>query len=182
MPVAATIKVAVCPAVTVWLAGCVVMESAVEPVPLREMARGEFTASLVTDMLPDAFPAVWGVNWSRNARFCPAATETEDIPPTTLKPAPEIVACEMVTAAAPELVRVSVWKLLKPVDTLPKEKLVALAASDPVEAVLEFDFVPGVPAPVTPTQPEIERALIRARKMVSDRNVVRRFCASLPWA
>jgi hypothetical protein len=34
--------------------------------------------------------------------------ETEDIPLTTLKPAPVTVACEIVTAAVPVLVRVKV--------------------------------------------------------------------------
>ena len=62
MPVAATMKVAACPAVTVWLAGCVVIESVVVPVPLRETASGESAASLATDMLPDTLPGVCGAN------------------------------------------------------------------------------------------------------------------------
>jgi hypothetical protein len=104
--------------------------------------------------------------------------ETEDIPPTTLKPAPEIVAFEIVTVAVPVFVTVSVWELLEPVVTFPKVRLVALAASDPEGAVLEL--AAGVPAPVNPVQPEIVRAARRARIMASEVSGVRRFCASLP--
>ena len=106
--------------------------------------------------------------------------ETEDIPPTTLKPAPVIVAFEIVTIAVPVFVSVSVWELLAPAVTFPKVRLVALAASDPEEAVLEFAFPAGVPAPVNPVQPEIVRAARRARIMASEVSGVRRFCAGLP--
>jgi hypothetical protein len=81
--------------------------------------------------------------------------ETEDIPPTTLKPAPVTVAWEIVTAAVPVLFRVKVWGLLDPMATLPKFRLEALAESVPEEEVeVELDFVAGVWAPVKPTQPE----------------------------
>jgi hypothetical protein len=55
------------------------------------------------------------------------------IPPTTVKPVPVIVPWEIVTAAVPVFVRVSDCEVLDPVATLPKLKLVAFAASDPVE-------------------------------------------------
>ena len=77
----------------------------------------------------------------------------EDIPPTTLKPAPAMVACEIVTAAVPVLDRVKVCGLVDPSATFPKLRLVALAASVPEEAEVDPDFVTGVPAPVRPTQP-----------------------------
>jgi hypothetical protein len=80
--------------------------------------------------------------------------ETEDIPSTTLKPAPEIVACEIVTAAVPVFVSVRVSELLEPVVTFPKLRLVALAASNPAGAVLEFELAAVVLAPGTPAQPE----------------------------
>jgi hypothetical protein len=89
--------------------------------------------------------------------------ETEDIPPTTLKPAPVTVACEIVTAAAPVLVRVKVWGLVDPATTFPKLRVVALAASVPEVVEVEFDFAAGVPAPVKPTQPASERAARDAR-------------------
>jgi hypothetical protein len=96
--------------------------------------------------------------------------EIEDIPPTTLKPAPVIVACEIVTEAVPVLVRVRAWVLLEPVFTFPKDRLVALAASDPDEAVLEVLFAAGVPAPVNPVHPEMDRMPKRTRKVVSRLN------------
>jgi hypothetical protein len=85
--------------------------------------------------------------------------ETEDIPLMAVKPAPVTVACEIVTAAVPVLVRVKVWGLLDPAATFPKFRVVALAASVLEEEVLEveLDFAPGVPAPVKPTQPESDR-------------------------
>jgi hypothetical protein len=93
--------------------------------------------------------------------------EIEDIPPSTLKPAPVIVACEIVTEAVPVLVRVRDWVLLEPVFTFPKARFVALAASDPDEAVLEVLFAAGVPAPVNPVHPVIDKMANIARKIVS---------------
>src|ERR1019366_1659142 len=90
--------------------------------------------------------------------------ETEDMPPVTLNCAPVMVPWEIVTAAVPLLVRVKVWEELEPRATFPKLKLVALAASVPVAAVLEF--AAGVPAPVSPMQPVRDNAAIKARKMV----------------
>ena len=78
---------------------------------------------------------------------------TEDIPPTTLKPVPVTVACEIVTAAVPLLVRVKVCGLVDPSATFPKLRVVALATSVPEEGEPEPDFAAGVPAPVKPTQP-----------------------------
>ena len=173
-------KVAVCPAVIDWLTGCVVIESVVMPVPTRETERGEFAASLAMAMLPVVFPATCGANWTWNTRFCPAAIETEDILPTTLKPAPEIVACEIVTVSVPVFVSVNVWELLEPVFTFPKERLVALAARVPADAAVEFAPAAGVPAPVSPTQPETVKAASSARRSVSNVSRGRWFGANLP--
>ena len=137
------------------------------PVPLREMERGEFVVSLTMEMLPVTFPAVGGANWTWNAWFCPAAMETADIPPTTLKPVPLIVPGEIVMAAVPVLVSVNVWELLEPAVTFPKLRLVALAASVPSEAVLEFVLAAGVPATVNPVHPETDKAARRARTVIS---------------
>jgi hypothetical protein len=108
--------------------------------------------------------------------------EIDDIPPSTLKPAPVIVACEIVTEAVPVLVRVRAWVLLEPVVTFPKARFVALAASDPDEAVLEVLFAGGVPAPVNPVHPETDKTAKNAKKV---RNVViglRWLKLSLWWA
>ncbi len=66
--------------------------------------------------------------------------ETEDVPPTTLNPAPEAVALEIMTEAVPVFVIINVCELFEPVAVFPKLTLVALAVS--------------VPALVNPTQPE----------------------------
>jgi hypothetical protein len=90
--------------------------------------------------------------------------ETEDIPPTTLKPAPVTVAWEIVTIAAPVLVRVKVCGLVAPGATFPKFRLVALAVSVPAEAGLELDFdFAAVPAPVKPVQPASDSTARPAR-------------------
>ena len=65
-PIAATLNVAVWPNVTLWLAGCVVMDGAAMPVPLSEMVKLEFNASLATTRLPLIFPVACGANWSWN--------------------------------------------------------------------------------------------------------------------
>jgi hypothetical protein len=86
---------------------------------------------------------------------------------------PVSVACEIVTDAVPVFVRVSVWELLEPVVTFPKVRLVALAANDPEEAVVEFALAAGVPAPVNPVQPDIDRAAKRTTIIVSEVGGVR---------
>ena len=72
------------------------------------------------------------------------------------------MACEIVTVAVPEFVRVKFWEVLEAVLTLPKTRLVALDARDPEEAVSELDLAAGVPAPVRPTQPIADKASRRA--------------------
>ena len=77
------------------------------------------------------------------------------------------------TAAVPVFVKVSVCRLLEPVATLPKLKLVALAASVPAEAVLEFVFAGEVLALVKPAQPERDNVARKARKMANNVSGVR---------
>jgi hypothetical protein len=76
---------------------------------------------------------------------------TEDIPPTTLKPAPVTVACEIVTADVPVLVSVKVCGLVEPETTFPKVRVAELAASVPEPDDAAFDV--GEFAAVKPTQP-----------------------------
>ena len=84
--------------------------------------------------------------------------ETEDIPPTTLKPAPVTVTLEIIIADVPLFVRVKVCKLFKPGATFPKVKLVVLAASVLDGVLVEPVFV-GAPALVNPTQPEVVKVI-----------------------
>lgn len=95
----------------------------------------------------------------------------EPIPPTTLKPAPVIVPCEIVTGPEPVLDNIRVCELEDPVATFPKLRLMELAARvpeepefEPFEPDVEPDF--GVPAPVKPTQPESDRAARAATSSV----------------
>ena len=67
----------------------------------------------------------------------------------------------------PVFVKVSVCRLLEPVATLPKLKLVALAATVPPEAVL-FVFAGGVLAPVKPAQPDRDNVARKAIKMANN--------------
>jgi len=60
--VAATVKVAVCPAITLWLCGCDKIANAVVPVPARETPSGEFVASLAIEILPETAPLAAGAN------------------------------------------------------------------------------------------------------------------------
>jgi hypothetical protein len=85
-----------------------------------------------------------------------------------------------VTDAVPVLVRVSVWELPEPGATFPKLRLVALAASDPEEPVVELAFAAGVPVPVKPVQPEIDRAVKRTAIIASEVGEVLWVRASVP--
>jgi hypothetical protein len=101
--------------------------------------------------------------------------ETEDIPPTTLKPVPVTVAWEIMTAAVPVLDRVNVRGLLEPVATFPKLRLMELAESVPeLELGAEFDLAAGVPAPVNPMQPESDKAARDARSRANEPSGARR--------
>jgi len=85
-----------------------------------------------------------------------------------------------VTVAVPVFVRVNDWELLEPVVTFPNVRLVALAANEPEEAVLlEFAFAAGVPAPVKPAQPEIDKAVTRTTIMASKVSRLRCFRVSI---
>ena len=80
------------------------------------------------------------------------------------------VAWEIVTAAVPVFVRVSVCGLLEPAATFPKLKLVALAASIPEEVVLELVFAGELPALVKPVQLERVAVISSAARTASKSN------------
>jgi hypothetical protein len=145
------------------------------------MLSGEFVASLAMEMPPETVPVLVGANWTWNAWFCPAAMETEDIPPTTLKPVPVTVAWEMVRDAVPVLVKVKVCGLLDPAATFPKLRLVALAARVPEELDPEVELLAGVPAPVKPTQPASDITAKHARIRANMPSRARRLGIALEW-
>jgi hypothetical protein len=71
----------------------------------------------------------------------PTGIVPEGFPPTTVNPAPVMVAFEMVTVAVPVFVTVTLWVVVFPTATLPKLKLVALGERMPA---------PGSPVVVFP--------------------------------
>ncbi len=102
------------------------------PVPASETAMGESVASLVTVREPVAAPADCGAKRTCTVELWPAGIVDEGFPPTILKAAPEIAACEIFTVAVPVLVTVRLSVLLLPTTTPPKLRLVELAESVPV--------------------------------------------------
>src|ERR1700730_15076051 len=106
--------------------------------------------------------------------------ETADIPPVTLKPEPETVAWEIVTAAVPEFVSVNVCELFEPMGTLPKLTAVVLGARMPGVVLLEPGF-DGVPALVNPAQPEMDKIAMNSVAIVA--NIASElFCLGNPMA
>lgn len=62
----------------------------------------------------------------------PTGTETAPLPLVTVKPVPAIVAWEILTAAVPVFVNVTLWVKVVPVATFPKLKLEGFAVRTPV--------------------------------------------------
>ena len=92
----------------------------VTPVPLNAMVEGELGVSLTSERLPVTLPALAGAKAALKLVLCPALRDSGTVRPVMLKPFPEGVACEMVTLAVPELIRVMVWELRVPTATSPK--------------------------------------------------------------
>ena len=83
MPVAATENVAVCPAVTVWLAGCVVINGAIADVvepPVSEIVCGLLGALSVSVSVPVRVPVAVGVNFTLIVQLAPAAMVLPQVP------------------------------------------------------------------------------------------------------
>jgi hypothetical protein len=78
------------------------------PVPLSEIDTGVLDALSVTEMLPDAFPAAVGAKVAEKDLLWLAAIVTGSDRPEIEKPVPEVVACDTVRLAEPELVSVIV--------------------------------------------------------------------------
>jgi hypothetical protein len=102
---------------------------AATPVPLSGIASGEPGALLVSEIDPLTVPAALGVKTALNVKFFPELMVNGVVRPLRLNPAPEIWACEMVTAAVPEFAKLIGCELLLPTVTLPNAALVGLAPS-----------------------------------------------------
>jgi hypothetical protein len=73
------------------------------PAPLRAMAEGGLEASLTRDKLPVEGPADLGSNCTVKVAALPALNARGRAKPEVLKPAPEILAAEIVTGTVPGL-------------------------------------------------------------------------------
>jgi len=71
-------------------------------------------------MLPEALPAVVGANFTLRVVEAPAATLTGVVNPLSLKPAPVIPTCDIVSVAVPGFDTVTGIVALLPTFTLPK--------------------------------------------------------------
>ena len=104
-----------------------VNDPAVLPIPESDRLVGLPFAIMAT--LPLALPLDWGLKVTFNVALCPAGIVMGVLRGSMANPAPVIVNWLIVRAAPPELVSVVASFLLLPTTTVPKDKLVGLAAS-----------------------------------------------------
>src|SRR5438874_306792 len=88
------------------------------PAPDKEIVMGE--ALLVMVMLPLAIAAVAGVKMTLKEAVCPVGMIDPDETPVALKPGPEMMTLEILTADSPKLFRATVRVLLLPLVTVPR--------------------------------------------------------------
>jgi hypothetical protein len=113
------------------VAGLIPNWPAAVPVPNREIVRFELEAFERTEMLPLALVEELGAKVTPKVKLCPGIRDSGRLKPLTLNPAPVALAWAMVTLEPPELVKLSDSVWLLPTWTLPKVRLLAVAASDP---------------------------------------------------
>ena len=114
----------------------------------------------VTD--PFRIPVADGVKVTSSIEDCPGVSISPVGTPLAENPAPEILTLEIAISELPALVIVTPRTPLPPSLTVPKLRLVLLAASE---------FAP-VPALVSPVQPERNGAAKKTRKMGSNMSAV----------
>jgi len=85
------------------------------PVPLSEMANGEFVALLETLTNPDKLPMVVGANVIPKEALWPAASVSGRVEGANVKPEPVSLIAELVTLELPVLEMVTVCVALVPV-------------------------------------------------------------------
>src|SRR5579862_6775946 len=125
VPVAATLKVADCPAVIFALAGCEEIVGAtaelpdVEPLPLRAIENVE-PLDRVNCRVPEYGWAAVGLNVAEPLRLCPAFSVTGNVTPEKENCAAESATLSMVTLRRLSLVTVTLCVPLEPTATVPK--------------------------------------------------------------
>jgi hypothetical protein len=97
--------------------------------PLKEIVIDGFEALLTIEILPLLLPELVGANCALKVVLWPAGTVTGAVSPLMLKPPPDAAACEIVTLAEPEFVKVMDWLPLLPTFTDPKLTLEGFAPS-----------------------------------------------------
>ena len=112
------------------------------PAPLSAMVNGEFDALLTSEMLPLRAEEEEGEYLAVNVVLWPAVRVEGVARPAMLTPAPEILICEMVMVAEPELVSVTGDEPVDPTFTLPKSTLAG--------------FAPRVAPPATPVPERVK--------------------------
>jgi hypothetical protein len=119
----------------------------------------------VTD--PFRIPVAEGVKVTSSIEVCPGVSISPAGTPLAENPAPEILTFEIAISELPALAIVTPRTPLPPSLTVPKLRLVLLAAS-------EFAPVPALvsPALVSPAQPERNGVAKKARKMGSNNSAV----------
>jgi hypothetical protein len=98
-------------------------------VPERETVAGELVALLTTERASLKVPVAVGAKVTLKVEVWPAARVSGRESPLRLKVVPAKLACETVTLAVPELVKVTVCELLGPTVMLPKLRLAGLTLS-----------------------------------------------------
>lgn len=105
------------------------------PVPDKGTVSVLVAALEVRTKLPVSVPAAVGSNLTVKVTLCDASRVKGTVMPVSLNPVPLVLAEEMVTAALPTLLTVSVTLLALPDFTVPKFTLVRLAERLPVAVV-----------------------------------------------
>jgi hypothetical protein len=98
-------------------------------VPLKEIVIDGFEALLTIEIVPLLLPELVGANCALKVVLWPARTVIGAVSPLMLKPAPVAAACEIVTLAEPEFVKVMDWLPVLPTFTDPKFTIGGLAPS-----------------------------------------------------
>lgn len=122
------------------------LSCACTPTPLSGIVIGETEALLVTEMLPEALPAVVGANLAAKEALFPGLIVTGMLRPLMLNPVPDALACVIVTGAFPVFCKVMFCGEVLPTPTLPKETFAGLAeicgcaaVPDPLSAIANGD-------------------------------------------
>jgi hypothetical protein len=138
VPVATTVNAAVCPAVTVRLAGCVVIEGAiadvVEPMPVSEIVCGLLPVLSVRVSVPVRVPAAVGVNFTLIVQLAPGATVLPQVPTPANPKSPVKLALNVRVVLPVLVIVVNCAPLLVPTTCVPKvnevaEKLTVVAVT-----------------------------------------------------